>query len=100
MSDILGYARVSTSQQDLSSQTERLKSVDAIKIFTDVISGDVISGKIFERNGLEDLIKYARPNDKLCVVRLDRLGRSLKELLETVERLKTHKIWINITRKK
>tara|TARA_Y100000780_G_scaffold43852_1_gene36185 strand:+ start:53 stop:613 length:561 start_codon:yes stop_codon:yes gene_type:complete len=87
MSAILGYARVSTNQQDLSSQTERLNSVGSIKIFT-----DVISGKIFERNGLEELIQYARPNDKLCVVRLDRLGRSLKELLETVERLKTHKI--------
>ena len=87
MSAILGYARVSTDQQDLSSQTERLKSVRSIKIFT-----DIISGKIFERKGLEELIQYARPNDKLCVVRLDRLGRSLKELLETVERLKTHKI--------
>ena len=87
MSDILGYARVSTNQQDLSSQHERLKSVGSIKIFS-----DVISGKIFQRDGLEELIRYARPNDRLCVVRLDRLGRSLKELLETVERLKTHKI--------
>ena len=51
MSAILGYARVSTNQQDLSSQTERLNSVGSIKIFT-----DVISGKIFERNGLEELI--------------------------------------------
>ena len=87
MSDILGYARISTSQQDLSSQTERLHSAGSIKIFT-----DIVSGKIFERKGLEELIQYARPNDKLCVVRLDRLGRSLKELLETVERLKTHQI--------
>ena len=53
---------------------------------------DVISGKIFIRNGLENLIAYARPNDLLCVVRLDRLGRSLKELLETVETLKHHNI--------
>ena len=75
MSAILGYARVSTDQQDLSSQTERLKSVGSIKIFT-----DIISGKIFERKGLEELIQYARPNDKLCVVRLDRLGRSMKKL--------------------
>jgi len=48
MSDILGYARVSTNQQDLSGQNERLKSAGSIKIFT-----DVISGKIFERKGLE-----------------------------------------------
>lgn len=83
MADILGYARVSTQQQDLDSQRNRLKESGAIRIFE-----DVISGKIFDRPGLEALIAYARPNDLVCVVRLDRLGRSLKELLETVEYLK------------
>lgn len=87
MPDILGYARVSTNQQDLESQRLRLNKVSAIKIFE-----DVISGKVFQRPGLDELIKYARPNDLLCVVRLDRLGRSLKELLETVEYLKDKKI--------
>ena len=87
MVGILGYARVSTNQQDLESQRHRLKEVGAIKIFE-----DVISGKIFKRPGLEELVHYARPNDLLCVVRLDRLGRSLKELLETVEYLKSKKI--------
>jgi len=85
--DILGYARVSTNQQDLEIQRQRLKKVGAIKIFE-----DVISGKVLKRPGLDELIKYARANDLLCVVRLDRLDRSLKELLETVEFLKTHKI--------
>lgn len=85
--DILGYARVSTNQQDLEIQRQRLKRAGAIKIFE-----DVISGKVFKRPGLDELIKYARPNDLLCVVRLDRLGRSLKELLETVEFLKTHQV--------
>ena len=87
MADILGYARVSTQQQDLESQRNRLKEAGSIRIFE-----DVISGKIFDRPGLEALIAYARPNDLLCVVRLDRLGRSLKELLETVEYLKKCKI--------
>jgi DNA invertase Pin-like site-specific DNA recombinase len=87
MADILGYARVSTEEQELDAQTNRLKEAGVIKIFT-----DVISGKIFKRAGLEELISYARPNDLLCVVRLDRLGRSLKELLETVEYLKENKI--------
>ncbi|WP_341747760.1 recombinase family protein [Candidatus Tisiphia endosymbiont of Dascillus cervinus] len=87
MTDILGYARVSTQQQDLDSQRHRLKKAGAIKIFE-----DVISGRIFERPGLEELIAYARPNDLLCIVRLDRLGCSLKELLETVEYLKKNKI--------
>lgn len=87
MSDILGYARVSTESQELDSQIERLKKAGAIKIFT-----DIISGRIFQRPGLDELINFARPNDIVCVVRLDRLGRSLKELLETVETLKGHKI--------
>ena len=82
MADILRYARVSTQKQDLESQKQRLKDAGAIKIFE-----DVISGKIFTRPGLEDLVEYARPGDLLCVVRLDRLGRSLKEMLETVEYL-------------
>ena len=41
---------------------------------------------------MKELVVYARPGDLLCVVRLDRLGRSLKELLETVEYLKSCKI--------
>ncbi len=85
--DILGYARVSTSEQTTSTQTERLKTAGAIRVFE-----DVISGKKFERPGLAELINYARPGDSLCVIRLDRLGRSLKELLETVEDLKSRGI--------
>ena len=84
---ILGYARVSTHHQDLESQRQRLKQAGSIKLFE-----DVISGKVFQRPGLDALIAYARPNDLLCVVRLDRLGRSLKELLATVEHLKSKKI--------
>lgn len=87
MSDILGYVRVSTKEQDLEAQHFRLKKAGAIRIFEDVMSGN-----IFNRPGLEALINYARPNDLLCVVRLDRLGRSLNELLKTVELLKNHHI--------
>ena len=55
----------------------------AIRIFD-----DVISGRTFERPGLTCLLDFARAGDVLCIVRLDRLGRSLRELLETVEMLK------------
>ena len=85
--DILGYARVSTADQDVAAQEDRLCEAGAIRVFK-----DVISGKQFERPGLIDLIDYARAGDSLCVTRLDRLGRSLKELLETVEKLKAHGI--------
>lgn len=83
MTAILGYARVSTSGQELESQRQRLRSANSIRIFE-----DVISGKTFERPGLSALLEFARPSDLVCVVRLDRLGRSLKELLDTVEMLK------------
>lgn len=55
MTDILGYARVSTQQQDLDSQKVRLTKAGAIRIFE-----DVISGQVFDRPRLEALIAYAR----------------------------------------
>ena len=76
MGGILGYARVSTGDQDVAGQTMRLENAGAIKVFT-----DVISGKSMERPGLAELIAYARKGDTLAVVRLDRLGRSLAERL-------------------
>ncbi len=85
--DILGYARVSTVDQDVAAQEDRLRQAGAIRVFN-----DVISGRQFERPGLNELIDHARAGDSLCVTRLDRLGRSLKELLETVENLKAHDI--------
>ena len=85
--DTLGYARVSTSDQNLDAQRARLVEAGAIRVFT-----DVISGKRFERPGLAELIDHARPGDRLCVTRLDRLGRSLRELLETVDALKARGI--------
>ena len=83
LGDILGYARVSTGDQDVAGQTMRLEQADAIRVFT-----DVMSGKSMDRPGLAQLLAYARRGDTLAVVRLDRLGRSLNELLSTVEALK------------
>jgi DNA invertase Pin-like site-specific DNA recombinase len=83
MGDVLGYARVSTGDQDVAGQTLRLEQAGAIKVFT-----DVRSGKSMDRPGLDALLAYARKGDILAVVRLDRLGRSLAELLTTVAMLK------------
>jgi DNA invertase Pin-like site-specific DNA recombinase len=83
MGAILGYARVSTDDQDVAGQTMRLAETGAIKIFS-----DVRSGKTMERPGLVALLAYARDGDTLAIVRLDRLGRSLGELLTTVAMLK------------
>ena len=84
---MLGYARVSTANQDVATQEDRLRQIGAIRVFK-----DVISGKQFERPGLAQLIDHARASDSLRITRLDRLRRSLKELLETVENLKAHDI--------
>lgn len=87
MADILGYARVSIGDQDVAGQTMRLTEAGAIKTFT-----DVMSGKSMDRPGLTVLLAYARSGDTLAVVRLDRLGRSLAELLSTVTMLRQRKI--------
>lgn len=83
MGGILGYARISTGDQDVAGQILRLERAGAIRVFT-----DVRSGKSMDRPGLEALLAYARKGDTLAVVRLDRLGRSLAELLATVAMLK------------
>jgi DNA invertase Pin-like site-specific DNA recombinase len=83
MTGILGYARVSTGDQDVAGQTLRLTQAGAIKVFT-----DVRSSRSTDRPGLAALLEYARCGDTLAVGRLDRLGRSLSELLATVALLK------------
>ena len=63
------------------------EAAGAIRVFT-----DIVSGKRFDRPALAELIDHARPGDRLCIIRLDRLGRSLRELLETVDGLKARGI--------
>ena len=83
----IGYARVSTQDQTLNLQKDALEKIGCTKIFTDVISGSKA-----ERNGLDEALEYVRENDTLVVWRLDRLGRSLKHLIETITELNNRKI--------
>lgn len=78
----VGYARVSTHEQSISLQRDALKNTGCKKIYRDKVSG--IKD---ERPGLQKAIKYLRKGDTLIVWRLDRLGRSLKHLIETVSYL-------------
>ena len=87
LAGILGYARVSTGDQDVAGQRIRLEEAGAIRVFT-----DVVSGKSMDRPGLAELLGYARKGDTLAIVRLDRLGRSLGELLTTVQSLRERHI--------
>lgn len=78
----IGYARVSTDDQNLSLQTDALHAAGCQRIFEDRVSG----GKS-ERQGLSEALSFIREGDILVVWRLDRLGRSLKDLIEMVGRL-------------
>lgn len=78
----IGYARVSTGDQDTALQIDALKKAGCEKIFEDKASGVKT-----ERPGLADAIRYAREGDTLTVWKLDRLGRSMKHLIEIVTEL-------------
>src|SRR5512147_736608 len=76
---LVGYARVSTQDQTLDLQKDALEKIGCTRIFTDTVSGAKA-----ERVGLEEALGYVREGDILVVWRLDRLGRSLKHLIETI----------------
>ena len=78
----IGYARVSSQHQNLEMQLDALTRADCIHIFEEKITG---SRK--DRPELEAMLKMLRPGDKVVVYKLDRLGRSLKHLIEIVEQL-------------
>src|SRR2546421_8100823 len=84
---LVGYARVSTNEQTLDLQKDALEKIGCTKIFSDVVSGAKA-----EREGLAEALDYVREGDTLVVWRLDRLGRSLKHLIETITELNDRKI--------
>jgi DNA invertase Pin-like site-specific DNA recombinase len=79
---LIGYARVSTHDQTLHSQRDALEKAGCEKIFTDQVSGTKT-----ERKGLSEALSHLRAGDILVVWRLDRLGRSLRHLIDTVTML-------------
>ena len=84
MNNLIGYARVSKGEQNLDSQVDALLQYGCLKknIFT-----DKISGAKSDRPGLGKCLGFIQPGDTLVIWRLDRLGRSLKHLIGTVETL-------------
>ncbi len=84
----IGYARVSTDEQNLALQEDALKEAGCERIFY-----DKVSGAKSERPGLKEALDYLRDGEDVLVVwRLDRLGRSLKDLIELVNNLEERKI--------
>lgn len=84
---LIGYARVSTDDQNLNFQHDALKSAGCERIFNDQITGRKI-----QRPGLDSTLEFARQGDIVIVWRLDRLSRSLKDLIEIVALLDSKKI--------
>jgi DNA invertase Pin-like site-specific DNA recombinase len=82
MSATIGYARVSTQDQDLSAQLEALKAAGACAIFR-----EKVSGARADRPQLAKLMATLKAGDVIVVTKLDRLGRSTRELLDLIERI-------------
>lgn len=84
---LIGYARVSTVQQDLALQLDALKSHGCTRIFQDKISGAKQA-----RPGFDACMKFLASGDVLLVWRLDRLGRSISHLVSLVESLRARNV--------
>ncbi len=84
---LIGYARVSTHDQNLDLQQDALQQAGCEKIFVDEVSGAATA-----RPGLQQAMDHLREGDVLVVWRLDRLGRSLRNLLELVAQLEDKKV--------
>lgn len=96
MTAILGYARVSTTGQDLDAQLTALAAagVDANRIFTDKLSGSAKTA----RPGLVAMLDYARAGDVVVVAAIDRLGRSVAEVTRTIAQLGERQILLRAVR--
>jgi DNA invertase Pin-like site-specific DNA recombinase len=79
---LIGYARISTHDQTLALQLDALEKVGCDRILTDKVSGSKA-----ERKGLTEALSHLREGDTLVVWRLDRLGRSLRHLIDTITAL-------------
>ena len=93
---IIGYARVSTTGQDLDAQRAALiaAGVDPARVFTDKLSGSVKTA----RPGLAAMLDYARAGDTVVVAAIDRLGRSVAEVTRTIATLGERRITLRALR--
>jgi DNA invertase Pin-like site-specific DNA recombinase len=84
---LVGYARVSTDEQNLALQLDALTQAGCERVYK-----DVGSGSLKHRPELDACLDYLRAGDTLVVWRLDRLGRGLKHLIEAIEQLRAREI--------
>ncbi len=84
---LIGYARVSTEDQNLDLQLQALTDAGCDQIFSDKKSGGQKA-----RKGLQDALSHLRPGDTLVVWKLDRLGRTVKQLVDLITELQERQI--------
>jgi DNA invertase Pin-like site-specific DNA recombinase len=84
---LVGYARVSALNQNLDLQQDTLRQAGCERLFTDIASGAQAT-----RHGLEDALNFTQTGDTLVVWKLDRLGRSLKQLIDLLMTLQTREV--------
>src|SRR6476660_2144747 len=96
MNATLGYARVSTTGQDLDAQLATLSAagVAPSRVFTDKLSGSAKTA----RPGLVAMLDYVRPGDTVVVTAIDRLGRSVAEVTRTIADLGDRRILLRALR--
>jgi predicted site-specific integrase-resolvase len=87
---LIGYARVSTVDQNLALQRDALTEAGCTKIFTEQMSGAVT-----DRSALHDALEFARSGDTLLVWKLDRLARSMKQLIENRRNPANEGYWVS-----
>jgi DNA invertase Pin-like site-specific DNA recombinase len=84
---LIGYSRISTNDQSLNSQIDKLKQYGCKEIYTDVISGSKAN-----RPQLDKMLEFIREGDTVVVYRLDRLGRGLKDLINLINTFQEKKV--------
>jgi DNA invertase Pin-like site-specific DNA recombinase len=87
MGHLLGYARVSTGDQDVALQRDALTAAGCYRVFV-----DTASGALDARPALAEVLDQLRPEDTLVVWRLDRLGRSIRHLIDFLSDLETRRV--------
>ena len=95
MSEIIGYARVSSASQNLDAQLDALIQAGCVKTFTDKASGANAS-----RPGWHELLAYLRPGDTLVITELSRMSRSLVHLLDIVQALEERHVELKSLRER
>jgi DNA invertase Pin-like site-specific DNA recombinase len=88
----IGYARVSTTDQDLTVQLERLAAEGCSVVRSEKVSGESRDGRV----ELETILQFLRPGDELVVARLDRLGRSTRDVLNIVHEAEQREAFVTV----